>query len=36
MAEHAHLNNDFTVDDKYHYLVSQLIYSFLTCAALLE
>ena len=25
MAEHVHLKNDFTEDDKYHYLVSHLI-----------
>ena len=34
MAEHAHLKNDFTEDEN-HYLVLQLICSFLTCAALL-
>ena len=35
-AEHEHLKNDFKEDEKYHYLVSQHICSFLTCAALLE
>ena len=29
MAEHAHLKNDFTEDEKYHYLVLQLIVLFL-------
>ena len=29
MAEHAHLKNDFKENEKYHYLLSQLICSFL-------
>ena len=36
MVEHAHLKNDFEEDEKYHFLVSQLIGSFLTRAALFE